>query len=956
MKKSLGTMIILLALGVMSAIAVAPASAQGTAVPEMMNYQGYLTDNVGNPINATGLEMRFTIYEDDLGTMDVWREIQFVDVTDGLFTVILGSGSPMYAGTFDDESGDGRFLGVKVGTDDEMTPLQQLITVPYSFRADKANNADTLDGMDSSDFGDSHSLDAADGSPYNSVFVDNRGFVGMSTQTPAVHLDVNGMIKLGDGPYDFPGTLRWDSVGNDFEGRNNTGWVSLTASGTSGGGGGDSDWAIVGSDMYSGVSGNVGIGETNPSTKLDVDGEIHASGTITSGNSISINGNSYVFSSDNHLILVTGDKTFVDQSLETQTGLYNGSGQWQSFTAGMNGSLTQVDIKTNTAGDTATLTIYEGEGTGGTQLSTTTGITLTSFSWVNIPLTTQVEVTSGNVYTWYIQAASSQQLWQNDTDAYAGGQSWFSAGNDLLFRTHVWVEGNVGIGTANPGHTLDVAGKVGIDGTQILYLPDQGDCEGTLIVGDGGSSLDHISSVNGIGNTALGIGALNAITTGNSNTAIGRRALESNTTGYFNTASGFGALASNKGNSASTAVGYQAMYNADNRTTGRATYNTAVGYQALSGSINASNNTGQSNTAVGDRALKSNTTGDSNTAIGRRALESNTTGDYNTASGGDALASNTTGLFNTASGVDALYFNTTGDYNIASGYRALRLNTTGNENTAYGGFALWSNDGNSRSTAIGYESMCNADSRTTGRETYNTAVGYQALSGSINASNNTGRYNTAVGDRALTSNTIGDYNTASGVNALHFNTTGYANTAIGYYALYTNITGHSNTAIGHAANFNANNLHNATAIGAHAQVNASDKVVIGNDSVSTIGGYADWSNYSDRRLKENIEYRDDLGLNFITKLEPVTFNYKGDENKRIRDGLIAQDVEAALEELDMEFSGLIVDEDERSTLNLSYGSFTIPLINAVKEQQETIEELQAQNESLIERIEALEAE
>ncbi len=39
-------------------------------------------------------------------------------------------------------------------------------------------------------------------------------------------------------------------------------------------GGSDSDWTISGSDMYSAVSGNVGIGTTSPSEKLDVDGNI----------------------------------------------------------------------------------------------------------------------------------------------------------------------------------------------------------------------------------------------------------------------------------------------------------------------------------------------------------------------------------------------------------------------------------------------------------------------------------------------------------------------------------------------------------------------------------------------------------------------------------------------------------------------------------------------------------
>ena len=43
--------------------------------------------------------------------------------------------------------------------------------------------------------------------------------------------------------------------------------------------GGDSDWLLTGSDMYSGASGNVGIGTTSPSEKLEVAGDVKISGT-----------------------------------------------------------------------------------------------------------------------------------------------------------------------------------------------------------------------------------------------------------------------------------------------------------------------------------------------------------------------------------------------------------------------------------------------------------------------------------------------------------------------------------------------------------------------------------------------------------------------------------------------------------------------------------------------------
>ena len=143
-------------------------------------------------------------------------------------------------------------------------------------------------------------------------------------------------------------------------------------------------------------------------------------------------------------------------------------------------------------------------------------------------------------------------------------------------------------------------------------------------------------------------------------------------------------------------------------------------------------------------------------------------------------------------------------------------------------------------------------------------------------------------------------------------------------------------------------------MGCSAIVNASNKVVIGNASVTTIGGYATWTNYSDRRLKENIVYSDDIGLDLIMKLRTASFNYIGDKNKRRRDGLIAQDVDEALNELGLDFSGLVIDGDEQKTMNLSYGEFTVPLINSVQELNDRVMELETEKAQLEERIKALE--
>jgi hypothetical protein len=283
-------------------------------------------------------------------------------------------------------------------------------------------------------------------------------------------------------------------------------------------------------------------------------------------------------------------------------------------------------------------------------------------------------------------------------------------------------------------------------------------------------------------------------------------------------------------------------------------------------------------------------------------------------------------------------------------------NNTGTQNTGVGVFSLDANQSGS----------------------YNSAFGTSSLGG-----NTTGESNSAFGQQSLNDNTTGNRNTAVGYHASGFTTTGSDNTSVGYFSLESNMGGSGNTAIGSDTRFlNSSNgtimtsdvfsnitllgfgtrvsstssstpRTNATAIGYGAIVNASNKIVLGNSSAVTVGGYGGWSNYSDRRLKENIIYKNDLGLNFIMKLNPVSYNYKTDVNKTRRDGLIAQDVQKTLEELGLPFSGLVVDDDQDKTLNLSYGDFVIPLINSVKEQQKQIEDLKAQNDLLTQKVEEL---
>jgi hypothetical protein len=553
-----------------------------------------------------------------------------------------------------------------------------------------------------------------------------------------------------------------------------------------------------------------------------------------------------------------------------------------------------------------------------------------------------------------------------------------------------------------------------------------------------------LSNTTGSANSAFGYQSLGSNSSGNNNTATGYQALFNNLSGNYNTASGYQSLISNLTGSFNTALGYQSLYF---NTEGNE--NTATGYRALNfnatGNYNTangkdalySNNSGSYNTASGFQALYSNTTGISNTACGVNGLYTNTDGDNNMATGYSALNSNTTGSYNTASGSNAIFLNTAGSYNTANGFSALYNNTTASQNIAIGSRALlhqsFSNGGsvwNSNNVAVGYEALYSNQPTSTTSGIQNTAVGNYAL-----RSNTIGFYNTACGSEAMYSNTTGNhntaygfvslytniggvYNTACGYKSLYLNTTGSFNTAGGYGALNSNTTGDNNTAngifalyyvdtqsdntaigysagdyykfdygtfVGRSAYPNASGYSNITGLGYNARPTASNQIRIGNTAVTSIGGYAGWTDFSDGRFKKNVS-ENVPGLAFISQLRPVTYNLdisslntELDKNKpaTLREdeptyeetpeeragievkekiaytGFIAQEVEEAARRIGYDFSGVDTPDNENDFYGLRYAEFVVPLVKAVQEQQLMIDELKALNITMQAEIEKL---
>ena len=328
------------------------------------------------------------------------------------------------------------------------------------------------------------------------------------------------------------------------------------------------------------------------------------------------------------------------------------------------------------------------------------------------------------------------------------------------------------------------------------------------------------------------------------------------------------------------------------------------------------------------------------------------------------------------------------------GHGALEDNTSGSNTVAIGDSALFHQSGSGviGNTAVGSKALY---SNTIAIE--NTAAGYQAL-----YSNTSGEDNTAVGEGALFSNTIGDNNTANGSDALYSNTTGSFNIAFGEFALFSGTTGTANTAEGYNAGTNVTNgsentfvgyfancgsgghLTNATALGNEATVTSNNHIVIGNSSITSIGGFVNWSNLSDGRVKKNIK-QNVPGLAFINKLRPITYNLDLDAADKIialparkdKDGkiinpsqiesdarkakeqivytgFVAQDVEKAAEEVNYNFSGVDKPDNENTLYGLRYSDFVVPLVKAVQELSAKNDSLQSQNNDLQGRMAKLE--
>ena len=259
-------------------LAILPATAH-TAIPQKINYQGYLTDPQGTAIDGT-VSIVFSIYSQASGGTALWAETQTVTVTDGVFNADLGNTTTLNL-PFDTPY----YLGTTIGSDSEMTPRQPLTSVGYAFRAKEADSVkdnavtttviaddavitgkvadDAISGdkiapatITSSNIanGAVGSSQIGDGSITNQDLANNA--VTLDKISPEILSSIDGVSNDGGNVDLVAGsnvTITPDDAAN-----------KITIASTGGDG---SLWTESGGNVYR-DSGNVGIGTTSPQVKL----------------------------------------------------------------------------------------------------------------------------------------------------------------------------------------------------------------------------------------------------------------------------------------------------------------------------------------------------------------------------------------------------------------------------------------------------------------------------------------------------------------------------------------------------------------------------------------------------------------------------------------------------------------------------------------------------------------
>jgi hypothetical protein len=125
----LGQWLLLAALGFAG---LAPANVDA-AVPTGITQQGRVLDADGNAVSGE-VTMVFTAYDEATDGNSLWTETQTITLDEGYFSARLGEDADnLFPADFFD--GSVRYIGITIGSDDELAPRERIASVPYAYHA-----------------------------------------------------------------------------------------------------------------------------------------------------------------------------------------------------------------------------------------------------------------------------------------------------------------------------------------------------------------------------------------------------------------------------------------------------------------------------------------------------------------------------------------------------------------------------------------------------------------------------------------------------------------------------------------------------------------------------------------------------------------------------------------------------------------------------------------------------
>lgn len=339
------------------------------------------------------------------------------------------------------------------------------------------------------------------GTLFESARFASNGNVGIGTMTPAYKLDVAGPIRSSSGGFVFP-----------------DGTVQTTAGG---GGGGGSQWVTLGSNIFY-AFGNVGVGMSTPGVSLDVNpngalrvGHANLSSGGDNANLSShtwfngtawqfdgVPGGLYRITGQQHLWYTHNGSTFTNQMYLSPTGSL-GLGTIAP-TARLHVDGGAIRLASTAAGQTP-FQLYSYSNSDSLWLSSGNA----TKSEIHLSVSHAVDF-DRSLALQYLPGTTGAgggilnvgQLAKNAATFTHGITAFYTNGSE---RLRINAAGNVGIGTATPGHRLDVQGG-SINASGGLCM--NGDCRTTWP--SGGTSQWTTSGANifyNSGNVGIGTGS-----------------------------------------------------------------------------------------------------------------------------------------------------------------------------------------------------------------------------------------------------------------------------------------------------------------------------------------------------------------------------------------------------------------------------------------------------------------